>query len=75
MNNNLSLIKIISGLSRTLKIANQVIPLYKQAKPLITKSSEIINNVIPKNKPNQSTKNTNILINSEESNNSPTFFQ
>ena len=31
----LSLSKIIGGLSKTLQIANQVIPLYQKAKPII----------------------------------------
>ena len=36
ISNSLSLSKIITGISKTLNIANQVIPIYKQAKPLIS---------------------------------------
>ena len=36
ISNSLSLGKIITGISKTLNIANQVIPIYKQAKPLIS---------------------------------------
>lgn len=31
----LSLAKVLTGINRTLSIANQVIPLYQQAKPMI----------------------------------------
>ena len=35
LSNSLSFGKILGGLSKTLSIANQVIPLYQQAKPII----------------------------------------
>lgn len=67
MNNNLSLTKIISGLSKTLNIANQMIPLYKQVKPILQKTNELITK--------QPTKQTaeNTKVNNQT--NSPTFFQ
>lgn len=67
MNNNLSLTKIISGLSKTLNIANQMIPLYKQVKPILQKTNELI--------AKQPTKQTieNTKVNNQT--NSPTFFQ
>lgn len=67
MNNNLSLTKIISGLSKTLNIANQMIPLYKQVKPILQKTNELITK--------QPTKQTaeNAKVNNQT--NSPTFFQ
>ena len=40
--NNLSLTKVISGISKTLNIANQVIPLYQQVKPIINNASSIL---------------------------------
>lgn len=40
--NNLSLTKVISGISKTLNIANQVIPLYQQVKPIISNASSIL---------------------------------
>lgn len=38
----LSLTKIIGGLSKTLQIANQVIPLYQKAKPMISNARSIM---------------------------------
>ena len=67
MNNNLSLTKIISGLSKTLNIANQMIPLYKQVKPILQKTNELIT----KQPAKQATENTK----GNNQTNSPTFFQ
>lgn len=39
---SLSLTKVISGISKTLNIANQVIPLYQQVKPIISNASSIL---------------------------------
>lgn len=41
MNNGLSLVKIITGLSKTLSIANQLLPLYTQIKPIISKKNDL----------------------------------
>mgnify|MGYP004581956287 FL=1 len=38
----LSFLKILNGLSKTLSIANQVIPLYKEAKPMINNAKSVI---------------------------------
>lgn len=73
MNNSLSLIKIINGLSKTLTIANKVIPLYKEVKPYINKTNTFLSNI---NKPKQ--KNNNIPKQQPIQNNNtnlPTFFQ
>jgi len=35
LNNTFSIGKIVGGLSKTLNVANQLIPLYKEAKPMI----------------------------------------
>ena len=37
-----SLVKILSGLSKTLNIANQIIPMYKKAKPTIENARNLI---------------------------------
>ena len=37
----LNLAKIIGGLSKTLQIANQVIPLYQKAKPMISNARSL----------------------------------
>lgn len=39
--NGLTFTKVISGLSKTLSIANQVIPLYREAKPIINNAKTI----------------------------------
>lgn len=54
-NGSLSLLKIVGGLSRTLNIANQMIPLYKQVKPLIQNSGKVLSNL--KNFANTTIKN------------------
>ena len=36
INRGLSLTKVIGGMSKTLNVVNQLIPLYKEAKPMIT---------------------------------------
>ncbi len=42
VNSGLTLGKVISGISKTLNVANQVIPLYKQAKPMINNAKTIL---------------------------------
>ena len=43
LSRGLSLTKIIGGLSRTLQIANQIIPLYQKAKPAIQNARNMLN--------------------------------
>ena len=38
-----SLMKILNGLSKGLTIANQVIPIYKKAKPMVNNTKTILN--------------------------------
>lgn len=76
MNNNLSLLKIITGLSKTINIANQLLPLYSQIKPLISSTNKSITDI--KNNLKESIippKIENHPIKKEVSNNLPTFFQ
>ena len=72
MNNALSITKIINGLSKTLSIANQIIPLYKQAKPYINKLSNI---TIPTQSIKQPIENNKQINNTITYDNQPTFFQ
>ena len=72
MNNNLSLIKIINGLSKTINIANKMLPLYNQIKPIIINSSKALNNI---NINTKSNKVTNDNPPKKVNNNLPTFFQ
>lgn len=80
MNNNLSLLKIINGLSRTINLANQMLPLYNQIKPIINNGSKILSNI---NIPKKDKTPTNIITNETTNNQNipnnksslPTFFQ
>lgn len=79
MNNGLSLVKIITGLSKTLSIANQLLPLYTQIKPIISKKNDLksslqtLNNKLNKIKslPPQDVSTIKVINN----NGGPTFFQ
>ena len=79
-NNAISLGKVLTGLSKTLGIANQVIPLYQQTKPLLKNMRSAYNLIKTNNK--TSTLETNIIkdgIKPKEKtitypNNSPQFF-
>lgn len=88
LSNTLSFSKVLSGLSKTLTVANQVIPLYKQAKPLINNLSSVrtILSSLTKNDSNSSNnsttanKKTNNQISSHNEENisilnPPTFFR
>ncbi len=78
----LSLTKIIGGLSKTLQIANQVIPLYQKAKPMIQNARNIMGVLktitktptslesVEKTSSNTIEKSTK----EKEDQNSPTFF-
>ena len=77
MNNAFSLTKIIGGLSKTLNIVNQLIPLYNQVKPYIGKANQMINNInnLNINKPKQQTLKIQNTTNPPPQINLPTFFQ
>lgn len=38
-----SFVKVIGGISKTLNVVNQVIPIYKEAKPLVSNARNAIN--------------------------------
>ena len=79
--NPLSFTKIISGISKSLNIVNQVIPLYKEVKPIISNASGILSIFKEMNKEENATINKepetikNESIKKEEINNTLTFFQ
>ena len=80
MNNNLSLLKIINGLSKTINFANQMLPLYNKIKPIITSGSKLLSNInIPTSTQEKLTESINKTPQIESStkvqSNSPTFFQ
>ena len=80
----LSLTKIIGGLSKTLQIANQVIPLYQKTKPLIHNARSILGVLKETTKTKEKSTSTAAPIKKEvktslseikkENTNSPTFF-
>lgn len=79
MSNNISLLKIINGLSKTINIANQMLPLYNQIKPIITSGSKMLSNINNSTKietPKQITKKETLVeVNQKNNSSLPTFFQ
>ncbi|WP_413854827.1 hypothetical protein [Candidatus Ruminimicrobium bovinum] len=76
--NTFSFSKILSGVSKTLNIANQLIPIYQQSKPLISNAKKVFNVI---KEFNNTTSNNTIIepkkntINSVSNNTNPVFFQ
>ena len=79
----LTLTKVLGGISKGLSIANQVIPLYQQAKPMIQNARKVMNVLGELKKTNNISKTTVDVKNVKEkteslkiqSTNSPVFFQ
>lgn len=77
MYNNFSLLQLIGGLSKTLNIANQMIPIYKQVKPLISNSKNVLSNLQKSNINKVTNINKQSISNTQNivsNTNSPTFF-
>lgn len=89
VHSGLTFTKVLGGLSKTLSVANQVIPLYREAKPMIQNAKTIFSVLKDIGKSNSSSehssvneaKNTNIQKDSfiespsySMTNNSPRFF-
>ena len=81
----LNFTKVLSGIAKTLNVANQVIPIYKEAKPMINNAKTILGALkdIGKsnNKTTSSNNSNNVSIKKEEapikdisSSNAPRFF-
>ena len=71
----LSFGKILSSISKTLNVANQLIPLYTKAKPLVQNSTKLLNGfsaVLNKSDNDNSTKL--LEKKTESSSNNPVFF-
>ena len=78
MNNALSFGKFLSGISNTLRIANQVIPLYNQTKPLFSNAKKAYT-FIKNLKSTDTTERKTESVKSQKKeivikNNSPQFF-
>ncbi len=68
----LTLSKVIGGISKSLSIANQVIPIYQQSRPILDKAKEMLGGL---NKPKKEvSKTTTVSDTSIKQNNSPTIF-
>ena len=80
----LSFTKILSGISKTLNVANQVIPLYKEAKPMINNAKTILGVLKELNPSNSKTEKKSNYTSTKEKkdtaiiktvpNNNPKFF-
>ena len=83
-----TLTKVLGGISRGLSIANQVIPLYQQVKPMVQSAKKVIGvlgelNKTNNNNSNSSNNKTTVEVTSKEktepiriqSTNNPVFFQ
>lgn len=88
MNNNLSLLKIIGGLNKSLSIARQVVPLYKQVKPILSNSAAFLSkftanstssntssNIKNSNKTNSNVEKSMEQPTIKSSGSNPVFFQ
>ena len=84
--NGLTFGKVIGGISKTLNLVNQAIPLYKQMRPIISNAGSILSIFKEFNKPDTVTnsKEKSIAISNtlplktkitSISTNNPTFFQ
>ena len=70
-----SLVRILNGLSKGLNIANQVIPIYNKAKPMVSNTKNIFKTIKNINIINNSTDNKNIKKEPlKDSLNNPKFF-
>ncbi len=73
--------KVISGITKTLGVANQIIPIYKEVKPMISNAKNMFSIVkefggLSKNANNNAMQNTSVIKNDISSNsNNPVFFQ
>ena len=72
MNNNLSLFKLLDGLTKSINIAKKIIPLYKELQPIINKSNEYFNKLSINEKQNKINNNIKEEI---ITSNKPIFFQ
>ena len=72
----LTLTKVLGGISKTLGIANQVIPLYREAKPMIKNAKTIMSVLRDLNKPinNKPSKKDKVELQKKETFSSNTKF-
>ena len=76
----LSIPKILNGFGSILDVVNRVIPIYKEVKPMVAKSTSLINNlkkglVSITNNTSSNTSSVNPKINKKNTSSLPVFFQ
>ena len=71
-NSGLSLTKILGGISKSLTIAEQIIPIYQKISPSISNLRSIVSN-FKNNNNNNNVKQIKTITNNSNSHN-PTFF-
>lgn len=69
VSSGLTFTKVLGGISKTLSIANQVIPLYREAKPMINNAKTILSVVKGLNSNNNNTTSKNVVKNEVKSDN------
>jgi len=81
VNSGLTFAKVLGGISKTLNIANQVIPIYREAKPMINNAKNILSVLKDFNISNSHKNNTLKENNKKDTvnkeiirNNGPNFF-
>lgn len=86
LKSTLTLPKVLNGISKTLGIVNQAIPLYRQAKPMIQKGRTLFKLASELGKPDSTTSasttnkqsiksDTTLPLSTPKKLNTPTFFQ
>ncbi|MBE6161393.1 MAG: hypothetical protein E7158_04155 [Firmicutes bacterium] len=79
LNKGFNLIKILNGLSKTLTVANKVIPMYQKAKPIVSNTKNLFDILKNINIIDSNDTKKNIIQKKEEpkftsSSNNPIFF-
>ena len=80
ISSGITLAKVLSGLSKTINIAKEVIPLYESVKPMIRGAKnlpKILNTLNKSSKENETNKKYSTIKSTIESSliNNPTFFK
>ncbi|MEG1892609.1 MAG: hypothetical protein RR189_01790, partial [Bacilli bacterium] len=68
VSSGLTLGKVIGGISKTLSVANQIIPLYQQAKPMISNAKKVMSILKEFNKPSSTSNINKTKINNNKTN-------
>ena len=77
INKNITITKVLDSLSKGLNIANQFIPIYKEAKPIINNTKKLFSLIknTPKNIINNNSNSQKKEVNLSKYTSKPIFFQ